>query len=685
MFISTGTINGQLTLSYVSASTFQPEFPFEPTEHGCTQFCRALKNYQSQQAMQTQLSIGKSFVDKCVCIYQDGMLPNANELPGYSTRSMPKFYLTSASGVLGVPEGHDCNAAEINIELQNRVNAFRQQFQLSYDNQLVNSACPSKVLTAKCATEQIMFKDINTGDPEQTWLLDTNVGSISSAKCPDLKVTSIKEAITSFKSNFFSFVSTKSGMVIGIEGAIDSSCVEGLNLVLQQAVPGSPSQQFYTEGNRFISLSCPSLAISVSDPNACESNSTVLQLNSRDSATTWQLNSDSSIVTSPIHPKFVRITLPGPARFLSLVEVQVFDVDGTNKALTSAGATASQSSTFRWGGSGPECVASLAIDGFTNQDRSRVCNGMTHTVGEQNPWWMVDMKSPVTINKVVIYTRNEACCAKRTSNAIVELLDEYGNVVGKVADIGPVSPQNARIELPRTQFVPTDCSKKAIDIKTTGTLTVSSGTSLILSDINSTFSSYQKWEMRNSQHTILSGPHYFVQYSTGLAMSLADDSCAMGTGLNVHAFGYDDTKQQFYIGSGGIIYSVRCPGLVVSAGGGVGATVTLQTATGEDSNKWNFISDGLIKNMQYKEAALSFDGTNIVLAQIVEKTSRWEKVNTRLLPTNEAQSNNGWNQGWNVEFVEPSNGSLSSLTLPCLLQGDSPLRDGASFGGITIV
>ena len=73
-----------------------------------------------------------------------------------------------------------------------------------------------------------------------------------------------------------------------------------------------------------------------------------------------------------------------------------------------------------------------------------------------------------------------------------------------------------------------------------------------------------------------------------------------------------DAKQQFYIGNGGRLHSLLCPGLVVS-NSGIGEQLTLETAR-DESSEWTVASDGLIESVQYPDAAIGIDGSSIVLA-----------------------------------------------------------------------
>jgi hypothetical protein len=170
---------------------------------------------------------------------------------------------------------------------------------------------------------------------------------------------------------------------------------------------------------------------------------------------------------------------------------------------------------------------------------------------------------------------------------------------------------------------------------------------------------YQKWIVSRQQFTILSGPFSFVDSAKGLAMSLADDTCALGTALKMQADSYNDKKQQFYLGSSGAMYSVLCPGLEVTASG-AGSQLTLQSVTREDNSKWNFLSDGSIESFKTGNK-IEIVGSTIILEGSALQPNyipKWNKVNTCLLTTSDASSSNEWNQNWTVNFVEAFDGRI---------------------------
>jgi hypothetical protein len=148
-----------------------------------------------------------------------------------------------------------------------------------------------------------------------------------------------------------------------------------------------------------------------------------------------------------LQAKYLKISVPGNARVINIFEVQVFDYTGSNRALGSSGAVASQSSTISWNG-GP-CEAFFAIDGGTVQTNG-VCQGLAHTSSQQDPWWQVNMQNLYEISRVVIY--NRVSYLERLANADVSLMDQYENVIGRVADIGDTQGQSV-ITLDSADFV----------------------------------------------------------------------------------------------------------------------------------------------------------------------------------------------------------------------------------------
>ena len=116
--------------------------------------------------------------------------------------------------------------------------------------------------------------------------------------------------------------------------------------------------------------------------------------------------------------RFVRITLPGKDRILSLAEVQVFR--GTENVAIKG--EAKQSSTTY------EAPAKLAIDGNTEGQFER--KSVTHTASEPDPWWEVDLKAAGPVDRVVLWNR-AGPVETRLNGYRVELLNDKREVVWK--------------------------------------------------------------------------------------------------------------------------------------------------------------------------------------------------------------------------------------------------------------
>ncbi|MCA9066838.1 MAG: DUF1553 domain-containing protein, partial [Planctomycetaceae bacterium] len=115
--------------------------------------------------------------------------------------------------------------------------------------------------------------------------------------------------------------------------------------------------------------------------------------------------------------RFVRITNRGKGQILSLAEVQVFS-DGRNVAVD--GIATQHSTAFN----GPP---EYAIDGNTDGDYQK--NSVTHTDTVDNPWWEVDLKNVVPVERVSIWNRTDNGLHTRLQNFSIELLDADRQIV----------------------------------------------------------------------------------------------------------------------------------------------------------------------------------------------------------------------------------------------------------------
>lgn len=119
--------------------------------------------------------------------------------------------------------------------------------------------------------------------------------------------------------------------------------------------------------------------------------------------------------------RFVRIELPGKEKILQLAEVQVFS-GGANIA---PNGTASQKSTYT------DAAASRANDGNTTPQYDK--GSVAHTgIGTDDPWWEVDLKSDVPIDRIVVWNRAEA--AERLGGFRLTVLNAQRQPVWERAD-----------------------------------------------------------------------------------------------------------------------------------------------------------------------------------------------------------------------------------------------------------
>jgi mono/diheme cytochrome c family protein len=125
----------------------------------------------------------------------------------------------------------------------------------------------------------------------------------------------------------------------------------------------------------------------------------------------------SASITPPESAKpkvrFVRIELPGKAKFLSLAEVEVYK-GSDNIALKGE---AKQSNTDF---DGP---AKLAIDGNTNGQYVEA-KSTTHTALSDDPWWELDLKVETPIDRVKLWNRTDSGLQFRLAGCRVVLLND---------------------------------------------------------------------------------------------------------------------------------------------------------------------------------------------------------------------------------------------------------------------
>ena len=110
--------------------------------------------------------------------------------------------------------------------------------------------------------------------------------------------------------------------------------------------------------------------------------------------------------------RYVRVENPGPARILSLAEVEVM----------SAGVNIARKGEAKQSSVAYEGPAKLAIDGDTNGDH--FAGSVTHSATEADPWWEVDLGGEHSIDSVQLWNRTDGGQQQRLSRSHVILLDE---------------------------------------------------------------------------------------------------------------------------------------------------------------------------------------------------------------------------------------------------------------------
>ncbi|MCB1092879.1 MAG: DUF1549 domain-containing protein, partial [Verrucomicrobiae bacterium] len=109
--------------------------------------------------------------------------------------------------------------------------------------------------------------------------------------------------------------------------------------------------------------------------------------------------------------RFIRVEVPGKARFLQLAEVEVFS-GGANVATAGK---ASHSSQYA------DAEAKRAIDGNTNGDYAK--GSVAHTDQQDNPWWEVDLGALKSIDRIVVWNRTDGKVGDRLDGFRVTALD----------------------------------------------------------------------------------------------------------------------------------------------------------------------------------------------------------------------------------------------------------------------
>ncbi len=146
------------------------------------------------------------------------------------------------------------------------------------------------------------------------------------------------------------------------------------------------------------------------------------------------LSKVSATITPPngtrLNGRFVRVELPGKARFLHLAEVQVFAGNDNHAPKGEA-----KQSTTDYGGE-----AKRANDGNTDGEYTK--NSVSHTAQEDNPWWEVDLKAEQPIDRVVLWNRTDGETEERIRNFRVLVLNDKHEPVWQKDYVDPPKPSS---------------------------------------------------------------------------------------------------------------------------------------------------------------------------------------------------------------------------------------------------
>ncbi|XP_052459332.1 uncharacterized protein LOC128017809 isoform X1 [Carassius gibelio] len=146
----------------------------------------------------------------------------------------------------------------------------------------------------------------------------------------------------------------------------------------------------------------------------------------------------------PVNGRYVNIFIPGYDKIITLCEVEVFGEAGKplyicvprNLAL---GGQAVQTSTYDNFGD-----AQNAIDG--NRQSMYALRSCSHTNGDKDPWWRVDLKDVYRVTRVSITNRGD-CCEKRIKGVQIRIgnsLENNGNNNQLVATVGFIPLGNTK-------------------------------------------------------------------------------------------------------------------------------------------------------------------------------------------------------------------------------------------------
>ncbi|MDA7898588.1 GDSL-type esterase/lipase family protein, partial [bacterium] len=142
----------------------------------------------------------------------------------------------------------------------------------------------------------------------------------------------------------------------------------------------------------------------------------------------FTLVSGFALAADPVDARYVRISLSGKNRVLTLAEVEVF-ADGKNIAPSGKARQSTDSNG---------ATADRAIDG--NKSASFNDKGQTHTAHDgKNPFWELDLGKEVAIDKIAIWNRAENL-GDRLEGFALTLLDSDRKKIYRIGDLAAPDP-----------------------------------------------------------------------------------------------------------------------------------------------------------------------------------------------------------------------------------------------------
>ncbi|MEN8848521.1 MAG: PVC-type heme-binding CxxCH protein [Akkermansiaceae bacterium] len=142
----------------------------------------------------------------------------------------------------------------------------------------------------------------------------------------------------------------------------------------------------------------------------------------------FTLVSGFALAADPVDARYVRISLSGKNRVLTLAEVEVF-AEGKNIAPSGKARQSTDSNG---------ATADRAIDG--NKSASFNDKGQTHTAHDgKNPFWELDLGKEVAIDKIAIWNRAENL-GDRLEGFALTLLDSDRKKIYRIGDLAAPDP-----------------------------------------------------------------------------------------------------------------------------------------------------------------------------------------------------------------------------------------------------